>query len=147
MAWVKAKYTNSGSIYNAILTLGGDIVASNNCGLALGSSLQPYIIYNTNASVGPIQNEGDWVHIVGNYDGTKSTLYVNGSQVDQDTISAGTITNTNTKMIGKGVTTNRIYSDQLANPRIYNRALTATEVARNYNADRSKFGLSSKFGL
>jgi len=138
-AWVKAKYTSSGSVYNAILTLGGDIVASNNCGIALDSSLKPYIIYNANASVGPIQNEGDWVHIVGNYDGTKATLYVNGSQVDQDTISAGTITNTNTKMIGKGASTNRIYSDQIAQPRIYNRALTASEVLNNYNATKTLY--------
>ena len=138
-AWVKAKYTSSGSVYNAFLTLGGDIVASNNCGLALDSSLKPYIIYNTNASVGPIQNEGDWVHIVGNYDGTKATLYVNGSQVDQDTISAGTITNANTKMIGKGASTNRFYKDQIAQPRIYNRALTAEEVLKNYNATSSLY--------
>ena len=138
-AWVKVKYTSGGSVYNAFLTLGGDIVASNNCGLAVDSALKPYLIYNTNASVGPIQNEGDWIHIVGNYDGTKTTLYVNGSQVDQDTISAGTITNTNAKMIGKGASSNRIYSDQIAQPRIYNRALTASEVLNNYNATKAQY--------
>ena len=89
--------------------------------------------------MGPIQNEGDWIHIVGNYDGTKTTLYVNGSQVDQDTIPAGTITNTNAKMIGKGASSNRIYSDQIAQPRIYNRALTASEVLNNYNATKDLY--------
>ena len=136
-AWAKAKYTSSGSVYNAILTLGGDVVAPNNCGIVIDSSLKPYIIYNTNASVGPIQNEGDWFHIVGSYDGTKATLYVNGSQVDQDTITAGTITNADTKMIGKGASTNRIYSDQIAQPRIYNRALTAEEVQRSYDSGKN----------
>jgi hypothetical protein len=63
------------------------------------------------------------------------------SQVAQNARGAADITNALVKHIGRDTTSVRYYNDQLAQPRIYNRALTATEVVRNYNADKSKFGL------
>ena len=85
---------------------------------------------------------GAWTHLVitRNNSGLIS-LYYNGTL---DISAAGytyNVTNAANPRIGADATSVRYYSDQLALPRIYNRALTATEVARNYNADKSKFGL------
>ena len=138
-AWVKAKYVNQGSGINAVLSLGGDgavysaiVVKSNNVFS---------FYYNGFFVDSSAQTEGDWVHIVSTYDETNQTLYINGSQVAQSARGAANITNALVKHIGRDNQSTRYYQDQLALPRIYNRALTATEVARNYNADKSKFGL------
>jgi hypothetical protein len=77
------------------------------------------------------------VHIIGVYDETNATLYVNGLQVDQDARNAKNINNALVKRIGRDVGVARFYHDQIAQPRIYNRALTAEEVARNYNNAKS----------
>ena len=84
-----------------------------------------------------------WYHIVGTYDKVDMRLYVDGIQRSSSTsLTADIQTNSKPLEIGTyryaGL---RNYTNPIALPRIYNRALTATEVSRNYNADKSKFGL------
>ena len=139
-AWVRAKYVFQGSVFNMIISLGDNITSSNNAGLMVLNNNVPYFIYsNPGASSGSAQNEGDWLHIVGTYDETNTTLYVNGSQVDQDARTAADITNGFVKLIGRDAETTRYYNDQIAQPRIYNRALTASEVLRNYNSGKNTY--------
>jgi hypothetical protein len=47
------------------------------------------------------------------------------------------MTNSEVKLIGRDSAGTRYYKDQIAQPRIYNRALTAEEVQRNYNAGKN----------
>ena len=83
-----------------------------------------------------------WVHIVGIYDGVNTKIYVNGV-INSTLATTGTITSNTYPLTIGGDVQNSNYSlnKPIALPRIYNRALTATEVSRNYNADKSKFGL------
>jgi hypothetical protein len=138
-AWVKAKYVNQGSGVNAALSLGGDGAAYSAMFVKSNNVFSFY--YNGFFINSSAQTEGDWVHIVGTYDETNQTLYIDGLQVAQNARGAADITNALVKQIGRDTNANRFYQDQIALPRIYNRALTATEVLRNYNADKSKFGL------
>jgi hypothetical protein len=140
-AWARVKYVNQGSSVNAILALGGSGSGTGSAALGVTSSNAPSFYYNGNGSAAFAKTEGDWVHIVGVYDETNATIYINATQEDQDARTAGNITNALVKQIGQDTTGVRYYNDQIALPRIYNRALTATEVLRNYNADKSKFGL------
>jgi hypothetical protein len=140
-AWARVKYVNQGSTLNAILSLGGNGSGAGSAALFVTSSNAPSFYYNGNSSNASPKTEGDWVHIVGVYDETNATIYINATQEDQDARTAGNITNALVKQIGRDTTSTRYYNDQIAQPRIYNRALTATEVLRNYNADKSKFGL------
>ena len=81
-----------------------------------------------------------WVHIVGIYDGANTKIYVNG--VINSTLSAtGTITANNYPLTIGGDIQNSNYSlnKPIAQPRIYNRALTAAEVLNNYNATSSLY--------
>ena len=135
-AWAKLKYVNTGSSINSILSIG------------TSASLTLIGMNSPSSIVGLIDGTGayeavtfdDWAHIVLTKEGTSCKLYLNA--INTDTFSkAANITNTENKYIGGDVTSIRYYKDQIALPRIYNRALTATEVARNYNADKSKFGL------
>jgi hypothetical protein len=95
----------------------------------------------TSAGVNSVDLTSDeWYHIVGTYDGANVRVYTNGIE-SNSTPSSVTLNTTSTNLdIGRFNNDNE-YPDQIALPRIYNRALTATEVARNYNADKSKFGL------
>ena len=123
------------------MILGGSASTAPNAAILIDNSVRPQAMYNNNASVTPAQTTGDWFHIVAAYDETDMFVFINGAQVLQNGRTAVDITNALVKYIGRDSSSQRYYSDQLALPRIYNRALTATEVARNYNADRSKFGL------
>jgi len=139
-AWVRWRYVNQGSIFNLIISLGGNITSTNNAGLMVLNNLSPHLLYSNIGTTGSPQTEGDWIHIVGTYDETNATLYVNGSQADQDARTAVDITNGFTKFIGRdGTDPNRYYHDQIAQPRIYNRALTAEEVQRNFDAEKNTY--------
>jgi hypothetical protein len=138
-AWVRVKYVNQGSSFNIVITLGGNVSNANTAGMLINASTEPLFMYNTNASIESSVNEGTWIHMVGVYNETNTTLYVNGIQEDQDTRTAADMTNTLVKQIGRDSSSVRYYNDQIAQPRIYNRALTASEVLNNYNATSSLY--------
>ena len=68
--------------------------------------------------------------------------YCNGTYVTSLSFSGwtGTMSNVN---IGKGFSTDseRWFSGNVPVVRIYNRALSLTEITQNYNAQKSRFGL------
>jgi len=75
--------------------------------------------------------QGVWTHLVGTYDGTNITLYMDGAQVAQ-TGASGSMTNTGSQTTGIGVRasldTNWV-PGLIDDVRIYSRALTPVEVA------------------
>ena len=83
-----------------------------------------------------------WRHIVGTYDGANRKLYVDGVLRDTDAMTAAISTSDKPIEIGRyrhGSVSNLEHEDQIAQPRIYNRALTAEEVQRNYNAGKNTY--------
>ena len=88
-------------------------------------------------STGTLTNN-EWVHLVGTYDGANVRLYVNGSE-SSNAASTATLFTTDTNLdIGRFNNDNE-YPDQIAQPRIYNRALTAAEVLQNYNSGKNTY--------
>lgn len=138
--WSKAKYISSGSIYNVLLTLGGNVSGGSTSSIYIDSSLNYTFRYDSTLIVAGGSSEGDWSHVVGVYDGTNINIYLNGSFVVQAAASATSKTNDLVKVIGRDSSGNsRAYKDQIAQPRIYNRALTASEVLRNYNSGKNTY--------
>jgi hypothetical protein len=87
---------------------------------------------------------GVWYYAVGTYDGSTLRMFINGIQ-DANTISSsGTITSYNTPLqVGRwGTQGNQYLNGRIATAQIYNRALSAAEVAQNYNAQKSRFNLT-----
>jgi hypothetical protein len=84
---------------------------------------------------------GSWVHVLVAYNTTQALFYVNGVLVSTNALTDALTPNSVDLFIGARPSGIQLYDAQLANPRVYNRALTAAEVLRNYNADRPKFGL------
>ena len=89
-----------------------------------------------------------WYHFVHTYDGSTQKLYLNGTLMTTGSQS-GTIQYdvNNTRVLigaddnGSGYNTGAGYfhSGKLSQVRIYNRGLSATEVLRNYNAQRKRY--------
>ena len=83
-----------------------------------------------------------WHHIVGTYDKTNMRLFVDGTQVAAAAQTAAITTSSEVLEIGRyryGSDLNKEYNNPIAQPRIYNRALTAEEVQRNYNAGKNTY--------
>jgi len=81
--------------------------------------------------------DGNWNHIVLVYDEVNAKFYINGTL--DDTIAYTTAIGTNDVKVHIGARGNgiQLYEADIAQPRIYNRALTAEEVARNYNSGKA----------
>jgi hypothetical protein len=82
----------------------------------------------------------NWSHIVGTYDGTNLTLYRNGSAVGTPATTTGNITNTS-KTLTIGVRGGQYFGGRISNAKIYDRALTVSEIQQNFNALRGRFGI------
>ena len=81
-----------------------------------------------------------WRHIVATYDKSNRKLYVDGVLRDTDAMTAAIATSSNPVEIGRYAgNTSYEYDGDIAQPRIYNRALTAEEVQRNYNAGKNTY--------
>jgi hypothetical protein len=81
-----------------------------------------------------------WHHIIGTYDKANRKLYVNGVLVATDAMTADL--NSVSKPLEIGTyfgSSNYTTDDTIAQPRIYNRALTASEVLRNYNSGKNTY--------
>ena len=69
---------------------------------------------------------------------TTASLYVNGINVVNGNIVGGTLTSTNALQINSS---SYPLGCNIAISRVYNRALTASEILKNYNATKGRFGL------
>jgi hypothetical protein len=153
-------YVSFSSITNNIYTIdfwykmGGNdgsygyFASSGNNGFAIGEG-GPGIgygqFYYWNGSVstglGLIPSTTNWNHICTliNVSTNNIQIYGNGNQLSTTTVTS---MSTSISNIGRYITTNTHYlKGNLASYKIYNRALSASEVLQNYNATKSRFGL------
>ena len=99
--------------------------------------------YSTPSYTPPATNA--WYHIVGNYTGSALNLYVNGTLSQTFATTATAAPNgAGFKLMARWDAPG--YGDYwgggIAILRIYNRALSGTEILQNYNAQKSRFGLT-----
>jgi hypothetical protein len=80
-----------------------------------------------------------WNHIAITYDKANVRIYINGSEDNSAAYTAALTTTSKVVEIGRYWGSNAYGTDgsKIAQPRIYNRALTAEEVERNYNAGKN----------
>ena len=85
-----------------------------------------------------------WSHLVATFDGYNMILYLNGTVLGTSG-TTGSITNTtavtNIGMLGPTPATTLNFTGRISATRIYNKALTATEVQQNFNAIRGRYGI------
>ena len=108
-------------------------------GIRLWSSTVGNVAKSTTYSI--TLSTDTWYNIVGLYDGSAISLYLNGVQVGTPTATSGVVlSNTNKGSIGK-TPGDAYYAGNISNIQFYNRALSANEVLHNYNALKGRFGL------
>ncbi len=95
----------------------------------------------TNAGQHLIQEDipiGKWIHIVGTYDGSNVSYYVDGDLAIDHTVAAGKIP-AGGLLLGIGDRSDGVNEDAIQGYldefRVYDRALTAAEVKNNMNAE------------
>jgi hypothetical protein len=83
-----------------------------------------------------------WYHIVGVYDGAFRKLYVNNVLIASDATSVTTTTDgTGFRFMRRWDNYyNEFWGGYLATVRIYTQALTAGQIATNFNNSKSRFG-------
>jgi hypothetical protein len=83
----------------------------------------------------------NWMQIVGTFDGTTLTYYVNSVNTGGSCAASGfNFTNTDFT-IGLRIGAEAYFNGKVAVSSIYNRALSATEITQNFNALRGRYGI------
>lgn len=96
---------------------------------------------------GPVYSLGSfdatqWHQIVGSNDGVTAKLYVDGALVASTGANLGArVLNNHPFDIARSSYASNFYGGRIGVVRIYNRGLSDTEVAQNFSATRSRYGL------
>jgi hypothetical protein len=122
---------------------GSDGLAINEGGSYPGLVYGQFYYYNGVAPnpLGYIPSTTNWNHICAliNTSTNNIQMYGNGNQLSTTTVTS---MSTNISDIGRYASGNQNFlKGNLASYRIYNRALTTTEITQNYNTLKTRFGL------
>ena len=83
-----------------------------------------------------------WNNTVLTYDRTSLKYYLNGIYINQTLATNIPSSTTSNLIVGRlGDFNGQYWTGRIAQTSIYNRALSATEVLQNFNAQKSRFGL------
>ena len=83
---------------------------------------------------------GSWNHVVMTKSGTTTTYYLNGVADGGGTMVVRALNSSN-YTVGSRPGGTYPYDGEVASMHVYNKVLSATEVAKNFNAQRSRFGV------
>lgn len=131
---------NDGS-YGYFASSGDNGFAIGEGGPGIGYGQFYYWNSSVSTGLGTIPSTTNWNHICTliNVSTNNIQIYGNGNQLSNSTISN---MSTSVSNIGRYITSNTHYlKGNLALYKIYNRALSATEILQNYNATKTRFGL------
>jgi len=73
-----------------------------------------------------------WYNLVGIYNTTKSSIYLNGYQIGSGSLSLCSLVGTKSLSIGKGVVPTKYFNGYISNLQIYNISLSPSQVAQLY---------------
>jgi glucose/arabinose dehydrogenase/PKD repeat protein len=83
-----------------------------------------------------------WSHLTGTYDGAVLRLYVNGVQVGSRAVTGSLLISNGALRIGGNAIWDEFFQGRIDEVRIYNRALTATEIQSDMNTPLPSVGTS-----
>ena len=118
------------------------IYTDGDSGNRLGFAVNVSGIWSVLPNIGSLSTNR-WYHLTGTYDGSSMKIYVNGLQ-SNSVSKPGTIqyaSSLNNLVIGWNTSGASYFPGNISITKIYNRALSESEVLQNYNATKSRFGL------
>ena len=100
--------------------------------------------YNSTGTAGIVNtgilSQNVWYNLMWTYNGSAITVYTNSVAGETVSLSGPLKTNTNSINIASSIFGNNA-NMTCSNVQIYNRALSATEVLQNYNAQKGRYGI------
>jgi hypothetical protein len=133
-AWVKINGANQANDWQAILSSDASgkfthiqalVGASSNCAIYVDNNSAVLIDHPA-----PVLNT--WYHITLVAKSGESKMYINGLEVDSETNMFSFISNTNLLRIGSGYQNGRFLNGSIDEVKIYNTALSSTQVQQEY---------------
>jgi hypothetical protein len=97
--------------------------------------------YNSQYTATSTMTNNAWNHVVGTFKTGERITYVNGTARTSDSLSYTLNTNQGNQFIGSYNSGAYYYNGQIAVVKVYNRALSATEVASNFKAYQKRFNI------
>jgi hypothetical protein len=138
MAWVKRAGNNGGG--SASIILSSQLTSSGGHYLAFGASTNTpiFLVSNTTTTATSVSTTGtidtNWHHLVGTYNSSGLYIYLDGVLNNTNLGNYGTPTmNANTLGIGALSAPSNYFNGSIDQVRMWNRSLTATEIANIYN--------------
>ena len=134
-AWVRpTSFTNQGNI----------LAKSGNTGYRMRfQSTGTFWMYaNGNTITSPsAYTINNWFYTVGVFSSSGLLMYINGSLVQSNGTAFSPSYVASNVYVGSLNSTSELFQGRIANLSVYNRALSATEVLQNFNAQKARFGL------
>lgn len=134
MAWIKIATSHTGNIisFGELLdTKRSSFLYEGDAG-GLGYAGQSN---DFNSSIEP--NQGEWVHVSVTKLGTSVIIYLDGAEVSQGTLpSSANITALDCVIGASPGVTNEFFNGDIDEVRVYNKALSATDISNIYNAEK-----------
>lgn len=149
-AWLKVNSSLTNQV-TSVITNQYNLAASLNYSIGTNKSPGDYNLcvgffdgaWHNTAGFVPALNA--WYQVVGTYDGTSLIQYVNGTANGSPVSYTGTPSSGGNTRIARRwddtVISTDLFPGDISIVRIYNRALTADEVAQNFNAQRRRYNI------
>jgi hypothetical protein len=143
-SWIKpttAGEGNSGRVFqHSSGSISGFICALDNSGVSNGVQLNTYAISGFSARIGNCITNGSWQQVVWAFSPGSVTFYVNGAAVGTSAITSPS-SYTSTDYIGNNSGATNTFDGSIGVVRLYRNTLTATQILKNYNSIKKRYGL------
>ena len=122
------------------ISYGLEWMNTNRFRMSIGNTSNTFLNYNSTDTY----SLNNWYHILGTYNGSVITLYINNILQNTTNVSTTVLYSLNRLTIGTwyfDISPTNAFTGRISSVRLYNRALSAQEVTQNYNAMKGRYGL------
>lgn len=143
IVWLKPDTGQNDGTYNGLFSYGIRACASQTFLMSMNNSYGPTMAKWCDDFTSPTatMNTSTWWQYTLVLDGTSVKFYLNDYGAGSGTLAAGSNIGVGTAAIGATDIYGRLFKGNIASVKFYNRALSSTEIANNFNIERLKFGI------
>ena len=140
-AWCYPIASPNAAYYDGIID--GDLPGSYGTGIGINNGTYQAILNNQFwTTIGQAVTLNQWVMVSMTFTATTAIFYLNGAQAATLTYTRGAVSPGTNYLVGKSAANARYFNGRISTAMVYNRALTANEIAQNYNSLAARYGLS-----
>ena len=122
------------------ISYGLEWMNTNRFRISIGNTSNTFLNYNSTDTY----SLNNWYHILGTYNGSVITLYVNNILQNTTNVSTTVLYSLNRLTIGTwyfDISPTNAFTGRISSVRLYNRAFSAQEIQQNYNTTKTRYGL------